>query len=49
MANPKQYIITPNPDIDSRDNIESVSSEAGAHVGPAFPTSTNEGAMVPFQ
>jgi hypothetical protein len=49
MANPKQYIITPNPDIDSRDNVESVSSEAGGHIGPCYPNSENEGAMVPFQ
>ena len=49
MANPKQYIVTPNPDITSRDNVESVSSEGGAHVGPAYPSSDNEGAMVPFQ
>ena len=49
MANPKQYVITPSPDITSRGNVTDVTSESGAHAGTVFPRSDNEGAMIPFQ
>ena len=46
---PKQLIVFPDEIITSRDNVESVTSEAGEHVGPSFPKNDNEGNMLPFQ
>jgi len=46
---PKQYVVLPDEIITGRANVRSVSSEAGEHVGPAYPLDGNDGNMLPYQ
>lgn len=46
---PSQYLIIPDPMLTGRDNVEDVTSEAGAFPGPVSGALTNRGALAPIQ